>query len=194
MYKYTNRVEVNAWHVFVFFLFQTELKCLNKNARLFFRVCQKCLSVQCADIRDEVRRWGRQILRVWIKKKKSISWFMGCNSVPSAARKPRIQHLPAASHHNTMARTQFERILWNDAVLCSARVQIRSHQWAAEKKSHPLLRSYQCNNRNCAACITVTHRDAMNADTRVTRVSHGNSKCVTQTLNDFFSMLWCCGY
>lgn len=52
-----------------FFVFQTELKCLNKNARLFFRVCQKCLSVQCADIRDEVRRWGCQILRVWIKKK-----------------------------------------------------------------------------------------------------------------------------
>lgn len=81
----------------------------------------------------------------------------------------------------------------NYAVLCSARVQIRSHQSAAEK-NHTLFSILISVTTKTVQPVEQSHRDAMNADTRVTSVSHGNSKCVTQTLNDFFSMLWCCVY
>lgn len=60
-----------------FFLFQTELKGLNKNARWFFRVCQKCLSVQCADIRDEVRHWGGHIVMLWMLWMRIILFIYG---------------------------------------------------------------------------------------------------------------------
>ncbi|XP_075868419.1 cohesin subunit SA-1 [Nelusetta ayraudi] len=71
---------------------QTELKCLNKNARLFFRVCQKCLSVQCADIRDEAFELLCDLLLLY-----------GSTSLRSTPALAPLAHLPSDSLRSDMA-------------------------------------------------------------------------------------------